>query len=93
MAHIDFEAKTERELLVLVAQASNETVDHLTRLNNSILKHERRITTLEVRGGCNASESTGDWKSILKINWQLVTWVACTGVAIGIGIGKGLSWW
>jgi hypothetical protein len=69
MTHIDFEAKTERELLVLVAQASNETVDHLARLNNTIAKHESRITKLE-SSGC------GESKSIWRINWQTITLIA-----------------
>ena len=92
MAHIDFEAKTDRELLILMAQQGNETVDHLVRLNNSILKHEQRIIALEVRGGCNASESTS-WKSVLKVNWQILTWVACVGALIAMKIGENLSWW
>ena len=91
MAHIDFEAKTDRELLVLVAQVSNETVGHLAKLNNSILKHEQRITALEIHGGCNASESTS-WKSVLKVNWQIITWIACVGALIAMKIGEYLGW-
>lgn len=75
MAHIDFEAKTDRELLILVAQQSNETVDHLTKLNDKILKHERRITALETRSGCDASESAKKkgLKLALRDNWQTLS--------------------
>jgi len=44
---IDFEAKTDRELLVLVAQASNDSAEHLKRINGTILKHETRLQYLE----------------------------------------------
>ena len=70
MARIDFETKSDRELLVLVAQQGNETVDHLAKLNDRILKHERRITALE-SGGCGVSRK--DWKARLKDNWQTLS--------------------
>lgn len=91
MSHIDFETKTDRELLILVAQQGNETVDHLAKLNDRILKHERRIATLEARHGCNISEPT--WKLILKVNWQIITWIGCVGALIIIKIGERLGWW
>ena len=86
MTHIDFEAKTERELLVLVAQASNETVDHLAKLNNTIAKHENRITTLEA-GGC------GESKSKWKTNWQTITLIASIVGLIICEVGSKVSWW
>ena len=91
MSHIDFETKTDRELLILVAQQGNETVDHLAKLNDRILKHERRMATLEACHGCNISEPT--WKSILKVNWQIITWIGCVGALIIIKIGERLGWW
>ena len=36
MRQIDFEAKSDRELLILVAQQGNETVGHLEKLNSKI---------------------------------------------------------
>jgi hypothetical protein len=68
--HLDFEAKSDRELLVLVAQKSNETVDHLAKLNDTIIKHEKRISRLETIQGC------GETKSRWKINWQTITLIA-----------------
>ena len=91
--YIDFEAKSDRELLILVAQQGNETVDHLAKINDKIFKHERRISVLEAHSGCNASESTRNWKSILKINWQIIIWIASVGALIVMKIGESLGWW
>ena len=52
MPQINFEAKTDRQLLLLVAQASNNTEEHLRRLNGAILKHEERITGCETISNC-----------------------------------------
>jgi len=74
MAKINFETKSDRELLILVAQQGNETVDHLAKLNSTIAKHERRLTTLETNGGCDAIKPK--WKTALKVNWQTITLMA-----------------
>ena len=87
MRKVDFEAKTDRELLVMVAQQGNETVDHLAKLNSTILKHENRLTKLETVEGC------GGVKSRWKANWQIMTWIACVGTLIAIQVGEKLSWW
>ena len=87
MAHIDFETKSDRELLILVAQASNETADHLGKLNATITKHENRLAKLETMQGCGGKRSK--WKA----NWQIMTWIACVGALIAMKIGENLSWW
>jgi len=69
MHRIDFAAKTDRELLVLVAQSCNETSDHLARLNNTILKHEKRLTNLEMT---HCDDRRPQWKA----NWRLLGLVA-----------------
>jgi len=66
---INFEAKTDRELLVLVAQNCNETTIHLSKINDKLLKHEKRITTLETIPHCGPTT----WKSRLKDNWQTLS--------------------
>lgn len=71
MAKINFETKSDRELLILVAQQGNETVDHLAKLNATIVKHERRITSLETLGGCDTAKPK--WRTVLKVNWQTIT--------------------
>ena len=78
MVPIDFEAKTDRELLVLVAQKCNETTNHLAKLNGKITDHETRIRYLESNPKCER-----DWKSRLRENWPFIaTFVAVVGLGI-----------
>jgi hypothetical protein len=46
MAKINFEAKTERELLILTAQAANETREQLKKLNGRVGKTESNIAKI-----------------------------------------------
>jgi len=71
MDNIDFEAKTDRELLVLVAQKCNETTNHLARINGKLDNHEGRIRILEI-SPLHCSE-TKNWKATLKVNWQTLS--------------------
>jgi len=71
MGYIDFEAKTDRELLILVAQKCNESTDHLSRINDKLSKHEDRIRILEGSTGCTKSK----WRSA-KDNWQVLSLLA-----------------
>jgi hypothetical protein len=80
--HLDFEAKSDRELLVLVAQKSNETVDHLAQLNDIIVKHEKRISRLETMQGCG--ETKRNWRS----HWPTITLIASIIALIIIEIAK-----
>lgn len=68
---INFEAKTDRELLVLVAQKCNETTDHLAKINDKLLKHERRIDALE---STHCTPTT--WRARLRDNWQTFSLLA-----------------
>ena len=81
MRTIDFEAKSDRELLILVAQQGNETVGHLEKINSKIQKHDKRLTVLEARGGY------GEAKSKWKANWQTITLIATIIALIVIEIG------
>lgn len=83
---INFEAKSDRELLVLTAQSCNQTEDHLARLNATILKHEKRLTVLEATH-CN------DTKPGWKINWQIITLIAAVIGLIIVKVGQELTWW
>lgn len=69
MSRIDFEAKTDRELLVLVAQKCNESSVHLKEMNDKLVRHERRLTYLESHGGL--AEST--WQAKVKANWPTLS--------------------
>jgi len=74
MGNINFETKTDRELLVLVAQKCNETTDHLAAINNKLSKHDNRIKILEsCIGGCSEKKN---WKETLKNNWQTLSLLA-----------------
>ena len=45
---IDFTAKTDRELLVLVAQRTNDLVEDMTRLGNRLGCTERKVIRLDM---------------------------------------------
>ena len=87
MTHINFETKSDRELLVLLAQQGNETVDHLAKLNDTIAKHEKRLIILEATPGCDSTKSR--WKS----NWQTITLIASIIALIIVAVGSRVSWW
>ena len=66
---INFEAKTDRELLMLVAQQGEQCVkqggehtQQLKTLNGKVQKHESRIAVLEDR-------SNPSWKPTTKKGW------------------------
>jgi len=84
---IDFEAKTDRELLVLVAQKCNETTTHLAKLNDRILKHERRITSLEYSGCASESKTL---KTTLISKWPTLSLLATVIALIVIEISQRL---
>lgn len=87
MHKIDFEAKSDRELLILVAQQGNETVDDLEKISAKIQKHDRRITALEATGGC------GQGSRKLKANWQTITLISTIIALILVQLGTMLGWW
>ena len=83
---INFEAKSDRELLVLTAQSCNQTEDHLARLNATILKHEKRLIVLEATH-CDAGRPWG------KINWQILALITSIIGLIVVKVGQTLTWW
>ena len=86
MAKIDFEAKTDRELLVLVAQASNGAEEHLKKLNGTIQRHETRLVKLESR--------TPSLSQRLLSN-NLVACGAFGSLFAGVlfAFGQAIGWW
>lgn len=85
MGYIDFTAKTDRELLILVAQKCNETTDHLAKLNSTVAKHEQRINALEISPHC---PTKGDWKSTIKDNWQTISLLGSIVALIALEAAK-----
>ena len=47
MTPLEFEAKTDRELLILTAQTCNGINEHLVKMNGIIGNHEKRINDIE----------------------------------------------
>lgn len=88
-ASIEFEAKTDRELLVLVAQKSNESTKHLARINGTISDHERRLGVVEGKTKMLSNPSGFKWKA----NWQLMVWIASVVSLIIVTLGDKVAWW
>ena len=76
-AKVDFEAKSDRELLVLVAQQGNTMVEQLRRLNGSVASHERRLIIIET---CKEEAEKPIWKKPKDI-FPLI------GILIGTSFG------
>lgn len=95
MNHIDFETKSDRELLILVAQKTNEIVDHLATLNNTVGRHDREISGLagKLKGMCNPAAGTFDKSKPFGIKWQTLSIIIAIVAGIIGGIGKGFGWW
>ena len=89
MSPIDFEAKTDRELLLLVAQQTNIITDeslprlekHLIELNGTLKKHDKRITSLERR-------NPNSWKA-----GSAAAGVGAFVAGAAYGVGKLAGWW
>lgn len=62
MGHIDFEATTDRDLLVQVVTGVNGICERLDKINGTIERHEKRITTLEALPHCEKP----------KLDWQMI---------------------
>jgi hypothetical protein len=86
MGEIDFEAKTDRELLVLAAQRANDNYMRLEKINGRLMNHEKRINELECRPNCSSAR-TG-WKSILRDSWQILSIIAVVIALIIVELSK-----
>lgn len=81
---IEFEAKTDRELLILAVQKCNEGTEHLKRINGKLTDHEKRLYHLEHNG----------YKHLpFQINWQAITIIAGVVALIIVAIGNNVGWW
>lgn len=95
MTHIDWEAQNDHDLLVSAVIGINGICDRLDKMNGTIQGHEnhledhsRRITTLEVQGGC---EPTG--KPKIKVNWQIVLIIGTLAGGMLYAFGCAYGWW
>ena len=91
MEHIEFETKSDRELLILVAQKTNDIVNHLATLNESVAKHSTEIASIkaQMRGGCDDKPH----RQILKDNWQLISGIVALLLGVLFALGKSCGWW
>ena len=93
-AHIDFEAKTDRELLVMVAAFSNliseETLPAIVRrldaLNGIVVQHGLRLMEVETR--CHYRHRT-DYRKVSAVVTALVSGVGTVAYFVGNFVG----WW
>lgn len=97
MGKIDFRPKTDRELLIIVAEQGNATredvgniKEQLVALNGTLLKHEIRLVKLEGRPDCGPKESF-----LPKINDKiaLITLVGTLLAALVYSLGRSLGIW
>lgn len=94
---IDFEAKTDRELLILNAQATNEMSKDLKLLNGTVRKHETRLAVIETQQrvlGC-APVKPGLLGTVKAIGSGWVGAILTIAALVGImfGIGQITGWW
>ena len=91
MPKIDFEAKTDRELLLLVAQSCNSTEEHLSKINGRLDKHDTRITHIESMETCEYRPTVAHklWSNNLFSFGVGSTLFGGVLYAFGSGIG----WW
>ena len=79
---IEFEAKSDRELLIMSVMQGNESNKHLARINSRLDKHEARIQKLE-----------GNPHPIQKINWQYLMLIGSVIALVVVSVGTNIGWW
>ena len=52
---IDFQAKSDRELLIMTVMQGNECVRHLELINGTLKDHESRLNVVEANSGIGKS--------------------------------------
>jgi len=93
MAQIDFEAKTDHDLLVITVQTCNEISEKLDNLNGTVRTNSLKLAILETQQGCEAKQTS--WyrnNSHNKIIGGISGAIALL-VAVAFGAGKVLGWW
>ena len=93
MEQIEFETKTDRELLVLVAQKTNDILKHLTTLNDSVARTSREIAGIKGQLGGISTGDSRPRRQVLKDNWQKGGLIGAVLSAALYGLGKLCGWW
>lgn len=95
MEQIEFETKSDRELLVLVAQRTNDISRHLETLNNTVAKNASEIAKIKGQmGGISIADSNSrPRRQVLKDNWQAAAGIVALLCAAFFAVGRGCGWW
>ena len=100
---IELRAMNDHDLIVMSVMQGNETVRHLEKMNETIVKHEKRISGLELTSAASYSQNPGDG-SKPKRPIQL-TKIQALGIGSGLfmfasiiggliqGFGRSIGWW
>lgn len=94
---IDFEAKSDRELLLLTAQTTNVIVqeqlpalkDQLDELNGTVREHSIKLAKVEIKARYGESH----WKDRKVIIGSGVSGALGLLVAAIYALGNALGWW
>jgi len=70
---IDIEAKTDHDLLVMIAMKCNESADHLARINGTLGDHETRIRCLEGTPTLSRKQKAGGFAAMVTFFAAIIT--------------------
>jgi len=92
---INFEAKTDRELLLLTAQKTNDLCDKIDILNGTVQENKGRIRKLEARP-CFTIPNPSTIKSKVTDSLgrsQFIILIASIAGGVIYAFGKAIGWW
>jgi len=105
-SHIDFEAKSEKELLILLAQQSNMTCEdvgeikkQLIALNGTVRQHDRKIARMEgsLFSYDNPNPTANPYLRMSKKNIAIASggiFFIISLISCGIqAFGNAMGWW
>ena len=89
--HIDFEAKTDRELIILTAQTCNNISSRIVNIDVLLLNHGKRITALE-------TVNKVEWNNPMskKKLYYTGSGIFVSGSLLGgmlYAFGQAMGWW
>ena len=90
--HINFEAKTDRELLVITAQTTNHILDRLDILNGTVRQHSTDIAKLKTKSSCVDERKPNRFVNALGRSGIIAIIAALIG-GILYAFGNGIGWW
>jgi len=91
---IDFEAKTDRELLLLTAQTTNTILDRLDVLNGTVRQHNVDIAKLKGKAStCTPAETMKQKISSSLGRGGLIFIIAALSGGGLYAFGNAIGWW